>query len=60
MTSMPGEVPRHYIDARDSARLLLDSEPKDSPIRSYREWALRRAEFDLQHEQGRAEELADD
>ena len=60
MTSLPGEVPHYYIDARDSARLLLDGEPKDSPIRSYREWALRRAESDLRHEQGRAEEVVNE
>lgn len=58
LTSMPGEVPLYYFQARDLARQLRDQEPLDSPLRSYREWALTRAEQDLQREEGRAEEHA--
>jgi hypothetical protein len=60
MTSMPGEVPHYYIEARDSAKRLLDEEPKHSPLRPYREWALKIAEYNLQHETGRAEEDFDE
>jgi len=60
LTSMPGEVPLYYVQARDLAKQLRDNEPLDSPLRSYREWALTRAEHDLQREEGRAEEHADE
>ncbi len=60
MWSHPGEVPQYYISSRDVATRLLENEPKDSPLRAYREWALRRAEEDLQREEGRAEELDDE
>lgn len=57
MTSMPGEVPDYYVHARDSAKRLLDCEPQDSPLRAYREWALKTAEYDLRREEGSAEEF---
>ncbi len=60
MTSMPGEVPHYYVDARASAKRLLDEEPNNSPLRLYREWALMFAEHDLQREEGRAEEDVDE
>jgi len=60
LTSMPGEVPEHYVRARDDAARMRDAEPIASPLRGYREWALRRAESDLRQEQGRAEEIFDD
>lgn len=60
MTSMPGEVPHYYVDARDFAKRLLDEEPQNSPLRPYREWALKCSENDLRREEGRAEEHADE
>jgi hypothetical protein len=60
MRSMPGEVPDYYVHTRDSAKRLLDCEPQDSPLRLYREWALKTAEDDLRREEGRAEEMGNE
>lgn len=54
--SGPGEVPAHFVLARDNAAALLDAEPAESPLRSYRQWALQCADADLLLERGRAEE----
>jgi hypothetical protein len=60
MTTLPGEVPHYYVEARDSAKRLLDEEPRNSPLRPYREWALKIKEYGLQVAKGRAEEHADE
>lgn len=57
LSSAPGEVPQYYFDVRDMAARMLSQESGDSPLRGYREWALRRAEADLQFEQQRSEEV---
>lgn len=57
LSSAPGQVPDYYLQVRDLALRMRNAEPPDSPLRGYREWALRRAEVDLQHEQQRAEEV---
>lgn len=56
LTSAPGEVPDHYIKAEEQAQRLLDNEPSNSPLRGYRDWALRCAKYDLRHAKERAEE----
>ena len=57
LSSAPGQVPDYYVQVRDLALSMRNAEPPDSPLRGYREWALRRAESDFQHEQQRAEEV---
>ncbi|MBI4388961.1 MAG: ATP-binding protein [Nitrospinae bacterium] len=59
ISSQPGEVSDYYFRTRDDAVRMRDAEPGDSPLKEYRDWALRCAEADLQREQGRAEENAD-
>lgn len=56
LTSTPGQVADFYVQAVDKAARLRDSDPPDSPLRGYREWACRRAEADLLREQERVEE----
>lgn len=55
-TSDIGEVPRHYLDAAESARRSFEREPKHSPLRGYREWSARCSEDALNREKARAEE----
>jgi hypothetical protein len=57
LSSAPGQVPEHFVQVRDLALRMRDAEPPDSPLRGYREWALGRAEADLQFERQRAEEV---
>jgi hypothetical protein len=58
ISSRPGEVSDYYIKASETAKQMLASEPIDSPLRPYREWALRCAESDLLREKGWAEEIS--
>lgn len=58
ISSMPGEVPEYYLRAKETAATLLQNEPSNSPLYGYRQWAMARAEADLQHEKERAEEVA--
>lgn len=51
-----GQVAAYYVQARDAAARMRDSEPPDSPLRGYREWAYRRADADLLREQQSVEE----
>lgn len=60
ITSTPGVVADHYVRRLDEAARLRDAEPLDSPLRECREWALRRAQRDLEWAAGRAEEDARD
>lgn len=60
ISSMPGEVSDYYVVTRDAAARLCEVEPIDSPLRGYREWALRCAEEDLRRERGCVEENAND
>ena len=45
--SMPGQVADYYHNAQENAIRLRDNEPLASPLRGYREWAVRGAEADL-------------
>jgi len=56
ISSMPGEVPDYYLRAREKAVTLLQNEPSDSLLYGYRQWAMKRAEADLQREKESAEE----
>ncbi len=56
ISSMPGEIPEYYVNARESAANLLENEPADSPLYGYRQWSLRRAEEDLRRAKQVAEE----
>jgi hypothetical protein len=58
ISSMPGEVPEYYLRAKEMAATLLQNEPSNSPLYGYRQWAMARAEADLQREKERAEEVA--
>jgi hypothetical protein len=60
MISMPGQVPDYYVRACEKATRLRDTEPSDSPLIDYREWALRRADAEFKEQQEWAEELADE
>lgn len=54
MSSAPG--PDYYVPRLDTVVRMLANEPQTSPIRPYFEWALRRAEEELRHEEARVEE----
>jgi hypothetical protein len=58
ISSMPGEVPEYYLQAREKAATLLQNEPSTSALYGYRQWAMARAEADLQREKESAEEDA--
>ena len=58
ISSMPGEVPEYYLRAKENAATLLQNEPLHSHLFGYRQWAMARAETDLQRAKERAEEDA--
>ncbi|MBF0528338.1 MAG: ATP-binding protein [Deltaproteobacteria bacterium] len=58
ITSVVGEVSEYYRRMSAAAARMFRAERKDSPLREYREWALRCAEADLKRAQERAEEHA--
>lgn len=56
LSSTPGEVPSYYVDEVDKAKRMFDREANDSPLKSYRQWALERARTMLKNTIERLEE----
>lgn len=56
LSSTPGEVPDYYNEQLERAKSLRDTEPLNSPLKPYREWALKLAEDELSYQKSIAEE----